>query len=437
MNGAGRWTLLLIACATLGACATLPRASDPAQKRTLIVAVVGLTHDDPILDTLSGRHTRAENVLATGMGATALFELLDGRPALEQLRYPADPMAWARQTGEELRIDALDPAIISAPEWARAGLAAQTTALPDPNGYATWQVIVTGRENVGAQVLQDWLDLADHNTLVLVAGIPRAPRRDLRRAPGGAADESWNSLRVPVLARGRDVQNLKLSGRQTLGTVLADLRGQDSRTQQRRLAHWWNHYGGGILVDEAGAVAVGGSDRDAVWIDPAKAAGSADSVVADASPTGDLLILVRGSTDADLTSLELLTGTRPEWSPWGLESIDQIDHTSPRYLRIDLAAEPEGDGILLHDWSTEFVEIRVNITLEEAPLAGTPVRDAGNGKWLGVDSLGLYPWSRNWWTLTREVDFDAQQWSVNSAAGVDLLWIDAADTVPEPVYLEL
>ena len=148
------------------------------------------------------------------------------------------------------------------------------------------------------------------------------------------------------------------------------------------------------------------------------------------------MILVRGSGNADLTTVDVLTDTPPDYSPWGLEPIDAIDQTSPRYLSLSLAAEPQGDGILLEDWTGKTAEIRVRVLLEDAPLIGTPIRDAVSGKWLGVNSLRLGAWSRDFWRLSRPTRFDAEVWWNSTTAGADLLWVNANEAPPIPARLD-
>ena len=217
------------------------------------------------------------------------------------------------------------------------------------------------------------------------------------------------------------------------------------RTESRlRVARWWNSYGGGVLVDAGRWIAFAGDGQVPALIDrqhPDEDLASSypevvDSMIALAAPRGDLMILVRGSSDADLTTIELLPDTAPTYRPWGLEPIDTIDHSTPRYLRLSMAAEPQGDGIVLEDWSGKTVEIRIAPRLEDAPLIGTPIRDAVSGRWLGVNALRLGAWSRDFWRLDGSAGFDTESWWASTTAGVDLLWVNSDEALPVPVRLD-
>lgn len=189
-------------------------------------------------------------------------------------------------------------------------------------------------------------------------------------------------------------------------------------------------------MDAHDRIAVAGTDRETVWLGPAPEDASADSLVARFAPAGDLLVLIRGSEGADLTSLDLLLDTRPRWSAWGLEPIDRAELVSPRFLQLDLAVEPEGDGVVLHDWTGHSLDLRLNFILEDSPWIGTPIRDADSRRWLGVNSLNLRAWSRDWWYLTRAPGFEPERWWTTSVAGVDLLWVHENEALPVPVRLD-
>lgn len=420
----------------IAGCAPAPPLGPDLPAKVLIVAVAGLQSDDPLLQPYRGDAARADDTLATGMGASAILELMGGGTALSHLQSPADPLAWARSAGLPVRVQSLDPVLCSTPEWVHSGVASEATdALPERVGGGLTLVILR-RDQLDAAALDHLLELADTRTLVVVAGTPTGPRPDEQLAVGGDGSTILARLRVPVLARGRGADRIAVAGRRTLGMVLGPLHGAAPAATGQRIARWWNSYGGGMLVESPEGVVVGGSRRSTVWIEGASAEGSADSVLAAAAPAGDLLILVRGSAGADLTSLDLIFSAKPEWSGWGLEPIDRAELASPRYMQVELAAEPEGDGILLHHWTGQGVDLRVNVILEDAPWIGTPIRDATSGQWLGVNSLHLAEWSRDWWRLTRPTEFDSASWSAHTAAGVDLLWVDAKEALPVPVRLD-
>jgi hypothetical protein len=189
-----------------------------------------------------------------------------------------------------------------------------------------------------------------------------------------------------------------------------------------------------VVVDDGFSIAVGGSGREPVLVrgeDPSRAAALVDA----GTPAGDLLVLVRGSAEADLTSLEILTSEQSSWSSWGLEPIDTVQNPSPRYLQLDLAVEPEGDGIRIENAGAQVIDLRLLTGLEDAPVLGTPVRDAASGRWIGLDGIRISPWSRDFWRLARETEFSTDRWWRGSSAGIDLLWIPEGTPPPAPVAL--
>lgn len=427
---------LLLPCLGLFACTAI-RAPDPgASDRTLLIAVTGLDTTDPLLAGISAQAVRADDVLATGMGACAIFELLGGGTALGHLQYPDDPLAWATARGKQVRVDVFDSELRSSPEWVHSGVATHLPARLPTDLLAEVHVIVVPRERIQAGQLDAFLELGGTRTLVVVAGIPRPPKREQRFAVGGDGDRILKRLRVPVVARGRGAYAVAASGRRTLGEVLQTLHASPPPSTPARVARWWNRHGGGILVDAHDRIAVAGTDRETVWLGPAPEDASADSLVARFAPAGDLLVLIRGSEGADLTSLDLLLDTRPRWSAWGLEPIDRAELVSPRFLQLDLAVEPEGDGVVLHDWTGHSLDLRLNFILEDSPWIGTPIRDADSRRWLGVNSLNLRAWSRDWWYLTRAPGFEPERWWTTSVAGVDLLWVHENEALPVPVRLD-
>jgi hypothetical protein len=153
-------------------------------------------------------------------------------------------------------------------------------------------------------------------------------------------------------------------------------------------------------------------------------------------PRGDLLILLRGSEAADLASFEVFASGKTEWIPWGLEPIDLVEQTCVGCLRLELVAEPEGDGILIRDAHERQVTIRMLSSLEAEPLVGTLIRDAVSGKCLDVDAIQINPWSRNFWRLTRTTSLDADAWWPGAPAGIHLLWIPEGESPPVPVQFE-
>jgi hypothetical protein len=222
----------------------------------------------------------------------------------------------------------------------------------------------------------------------------------------------------------------------TLGAVLNPLRGTDETVPDRRKAQWWNESGGGLLVEDGARVALGGSGREPRLLSGEGSDELAEELVEEALPRGDLLILLRGSEAADLASFEVLTTAVSNWAPWGLEPIDVVEQTRVNCIQLELVAEPEGDGVLIHDAHEVQITIRMLSALEDEPLVGTPIRDAASGKWLDVDAIRINPWSRNFWRLTRSTSLDVDAWWPGAPAGVHLLWIPEGESPPAPVRFE-
>ena len=86
---------LLVAAGPHRGLCPAPSTHPAGPQPVLVVAVTGLQADDPVLDALPSSVFRSTNTVASGTGAAASLELLDGRSALEQLRDPRDPLAWA------------------------------------------------------------------------------------------------------------------------------------------------------------------------------------------------------------------------------------------------------------------------------------------------------------------------------------------------------
>jgi hypothetical protein len=388
----------------------------------LLVAVTGLRTDDPVLERLDPSVRRGADTIATGTGASAVLELLDGRTALDHLREPADPLAWTMPIGWVAQVDVMDAAVRSAPEWIHAGRKWHWVEEFPGLAATDLHVVVVPRSRIDDETILELL-APRHAAPVIVAGIPGRPSRQ------HDAEEIIESFRVPVLGNGKSPDPRQA---RTLADVLAPLRGEVRRPAER-VAHWWDSREGGVIVERAGGWVVGGSGRTPVAVgDAVDAAGTIDTSL----EPGSLLVMIRGSEGADLVSLEILTSVEAEWSTWGMEPIDSVNHASPRYLQLDLAAEPEGDGILIADAHLTRIDIRLLSPLEDAPVIGTPVRDAVSGRWLGFDGIRIEPWSRNYWRLTRGAPFDADSWWQHSGAGIDLLWVREGTGPPAPVLFE-
>lgn len=420
--GLGR-ALLLIAAMVM-ACGP-PPSTDPGASNVLrIFAITGLRADDPILAGLPDSVTRSEDTIASGTGAGAVLELLDGRSALDHLRAPGDPLAWAHARGWATRIDVMDTALRSTPEWVHAGATWQFAERWPGDAQVDLHMVVASRDQIDDEALLALLQLSGRSPVV-VAGIPPAPQ------PRDDAETIVENFRVPVLTKGRP---LAQANARTLADVLAPLRGEVRRPAPRT-AHWWESQGGGVLVERPGAWVVGGSGRVPVAVGSLETL-DPERVLEAATGRGALLVLIRGSEAADLTSLELLTSSEPAWSAWGLEPIDSVQHPSRRYLQLDLAAEPEGDGILIENAQSQVIDIRLGSRLEDAPTLGTPVRDAASGRWIGLDTFRFSPYSRDYWRLSRRTGFDTGAWWSRAGAGLDLLWVREGTAPPAPVLFE-
>jgi hypothetical protein len=379
-------------------CAPGPRTDIGPAPPIVVVAVTGWGAQNPGLDELPDDVRDGDDLLATGMGATALLEFLDGRPALEQLRQVRDPLAWARDRGWSVRVDVLDTGIRSEPEFVVAVSNWDfADRFPQP-ADVDLHVIVVSDEALAEGTVRSLLSSNPSERTVVVCGIPEAPRRNRGRGTGGDPDAIYARLRVPVYTN--DPALLPDPG-STLGAVLNPLRGTDETVPDRRKAQWWNESGGGLLVEDGARVALGGSGREPRLLSGEGSDELAEELVEEALPRGDLLILLRGSEAADLASFEVLTTAVSNWAPWGLEPIDVVEQTRVNCIQLELVAEPEGDGVLIHDAHEVQITIRMLSALEDEPLVGTPIRDAASGKWLDVDAIRINPWSRNFWRLTR------------------------------------
>jgi hypothetical protein len=426
---------LLLLCWILAACsAPAPSGPEPGPppRGILLIAVTGLTREDAAFDVPGPGVHLAEDVLSTGRGSTALFEFLEGRPAIEQLREPADPLGWAGSAGLEVELLALDDQLRAEPEWAGRFSTHRPPELQLRPPASGLRIVVLPRTEFDRGRLARTLASVSEPDLVVIAGIPNAPLPDRKPGHGRDPEAVWNSLRVAVVAKGHWADRLHLTGRRTLGDVLASLRGEVPEPRPVRVAHWWNSLGGGYLVDDGSRVALDGTWRDPVQVGTGPSA-AADSMLADHAPRGDLLVLFRGSAGADIVRAEVLTGVRVDWQPWGTEPIDIIEQASVRYLTLDLVVEPEGDGLLIEEWAGKMVDLRIRTRFDDAPVIGVPIRDAGDGRWLGIDALRIHPWSRPFWKLTRKIRFDATEWRDSRPAGVDLLWVDESEAPPVPV----
>jgi hypothetical protein len=444
-----RWVLILIAAQTGAGCG-LVVAPDPGDispaASVLLIGIIGLDTQDSLLGGLPPATRIAHDVLATGRGSAAALALLDGRDAIDQLRAPGDPLAWAAASGLPVRVDVLDRSLISEPEWVASGIRATVRDSLPATGQRGLHVIFLPRHALQpkriAGLITEALDRGCG--LVILTGIPTAPSRTQRRRVGGGLEEARTQHQVPLLVWGKRANQVAVDGRLQPGNTLGFMRNEFRGKSRLRIARWWNSLGGGLLVDNGRWVAFAGDNQSPVLIDiqnpdenlASLNPGLADSLIALAAPHGDLMILIRGSRDADLATVELLLDTSPAYSPWGLEPIDAIDHPTLRYLVLSLAAEAQGDGIVLEDWSGHTVDVRINPRLEDAPLIGTPIRDAVSGQWLGVDALRLGAWSRDFWRLRGSTDFDPDSWWTSTMAGVDLLWVNADAELPVPVQFD-
>jgi hypothetical protein len=414
--------VLLLALGLTAACGT-GLSTDPAEDGPLLlVAVTGLRADDPVVSRALPAVQRSSDTVASGTGASAVLELLDGRPALEQLREPANPFAWTSNQLWSAQVDVMDPSVRSAPEWVHAHLDWQfVEEFPQP-AAADLHVVVVPRSRIDDEALLALLTPRP-GPGVIVVGIPERP------TPFDDAEQVLSTFQVPVLTNGSQPA---VRDARTLADVLAPLRGEVRRPAER-LAHWWDSRGGGVLVERPGGWVVGGSSRTPVALGAdVDAAATIDSAL----EPGSLLVMIRGSEGADLTSMEVLSSVEATWSAWGLEPIDTVHHASLRYLQLDLAAEPEGDGILIADAHLQKIDVRLLSPLEDAPVIGAPIRDAASGRWIGIDGIRIQPWSRNYWTLTRRSNFDADSWWRRSSAGIDLLWVHGGTRPPAPVLFE-
>ena len=90
----------------------------------LLIGITGLDNQDSLLADLPPGARIGHDVLATGRGSAAALSLLDGRDAIEQVRAPHDPLAWAVASGWPVRVDVLDRSLISEPEWVASGIRA-------------------------------------------------------------------------------------------------------------------------------------------------------------------------------------------------------------------------------------------------------------------------------------------------------------------------
>jgi hypothetical protein len=241
-------------------CAPGPQTDAGPAPPIVVVAVTGWGAQKPGLDELPDDVGHGDNVLATGMGATALLEFLDGRAALEQLRQVRDPLVWARDRGWSVRIDVLDAVIRSEPEFVSAVSNWDfAERFPQP-ADVDLHVIVVARGALPEGMIRGLLSSTPLERTVVVSGIPEAPYRNRGRGAGGDPNSIYARLRVPVYTN--EPALLPESG-STLGAVLAPLRGADETFPDRRKAHWWNEFGGGLLVEDGIEVALGGSGREA------------------------------------------------------------------------------------------------------------------------------------------------------------------------------
>ena len=139
---------LLFALAVLGTagCTTpAPRADFTPAPSILLIGVTGLTGDDPLLRELPAGARLGEDVLATGVAGPAALEWLDGRPAVQQLRAPRDPLGWARSSGLPVALHVRDAALASGPEWVRAfGPPQPVPPDADPSGQGLHIEIIGG-----------------------------------------------------------------------------------------------------------------------------------------------------------------------------------------------------------------------------------------------------------------------------------------------------
>ncbi len=417
-----------------------------ADDTLVAIGVVGLRPGDvdravlPALAAAAGNAVRWTDALASGTGTAGALAVLDGRPALEQTRRPRNPaVAWER-SGRGFTVHGIAPTLRSEPEAARALGADVTLVRRDLTQFAppadggVHALLVDpfaddappapgAARNDGLR----WIDtdLADRiealharaGVHVLLFGIVRSPRRSLVPPFGPGDDGPVAGLRVPMLwwepradGRGR-VVDTPIAARDPLATILA----QEPRPTRERWATWFNVNGGGVVVTTADRALVhrGKGSFELFALDGGSVVGPdlADAEPATVDGLGTRLakilfggrprawIAVRGSDAVDFVDLTVLT-TAPV-VPWALEEIDTVRDGHDRVFRVDLAAEPRADGVVVDlPWPPVPVEARISGAMAEASWLGPLVHLGVPRRNWGRSTLRLEPWSRAFWTAS-------------------------------------
>ncbi|HKK72071.1 MAG TPA: hypothetical protein VKA86_12690 [Candidatus Krumholzibacteria bacterium] len=448
---AGPWIALLL---VLAGCRgeTLRGGIDTLDPADTIVAigVVDLRPGDVDPAVLPALVSAAEDAVhwtdarASGTGTAGALAVLDGRPALDQVRTPRDPASAWEDAGRRFEVHGIAPTLRSEPEASRA-LGADVAVVgndlasfdPPPDGgvhallvdpFATGTP--PGPPAPGASRVEGlrWIDtdLVDRidalrereGVHVLLYGIVRSPGRT-RAAPfgPGRSDDPVASLTVPVLwweprtdARGARLDT-PITARDPVSTIL----GRERRSAGQRWAVWFNAGGGGVALEVGERVLVhrgqGPFELRAVADGSAEGPDLADDEPSTATALADRFaeilfgrrprawIALRGSEAVDFVDLTVLTSAAVE--PWALEDIDTVRDDHPRILRCNLAAEPRADGVVVElGWPPVPVEARITGSLDQASWLGPLVHLGQEARIWGRSTLRLEPWSRAFWTAS-------------------------------------
>lgn len=407
------------------------------------IGVVGLRPTDvdpatlPTLSTAAETAVRWTDVLASGTGTAGALAVLDGRPALDHVRRPRDPAVVWQRVGRGFTLHGIAPTLRSEPEAARAlgadvALAGHDLTdfapatdggvhalLVDPFAHdarpAPGAARTEGLRWIDTQLVERIEELRARNGVhVLLFGIVRSPRRSLAPPFGPGADGPVAGLRVPMLwwapegEGGGHVVDTPITARDPLATVL----GLEPRPTAERWATWFNANGGGVVLATADRALVhrGKGPLELFALDGGSVVGPdlADAEPATVDSLGTRLatilfggrprawIAVRGSEAVDFVDLTVLT-TAPV-APWALEEIDTVRDGHDRVFRVDLAAEPRADGVIVDlRWPPVPVEARITGAMAEASWLGPLVHLGVPRRNWGRSTLRLEPWSRAFW----------------------------------------